>query len=423
MKIKNIANQINVSFTKLWNIIKKIPFKRLFAKLWNSVKKNLTILWDNGQKIILSIICLAVVILIVYVVRNFAELSEYFKKESPHGEGELFKVVLTTIGGIGALFALYYTGKRVHVMEKGNVETRFNNAVGYFDNANPTVVLGGIHALHQIAVENKKYTQVVHSLFCSYLRENSAKTYEGIDNYCPVIIQTLIDYLFRPYNKRESIYKKYHSDLSYSTLKNCDFKDIEMFNVNFSECTLENCNFWGSIWNKCFFLRGTLSNCIFTGSSLTECGFWHVNMTECDFSGRTFLNKCGFDGSNLTKCKFKRATLIDCLFSVEATLTDCFFGNMTDCRFDDVTLTTCDFIGILTKCKFDHVTLSKCDFKRGTLLKCVIINTIIPQCEFNKDTWNDCKIYKQNCNKHNRQAELSAEYFIKTQGRGLEKNG
>jgi len=250
----------------------------------------------------------------------FGKISNhFFENETP--QGELLKVFLTTIGGIVAIFALYYTAKRIKVMEKGNVETRFNNAVGHLGNANSAVILGGIHALHEIAVENKNYTKIVHNLFCSYLRENSAKLYENFDfektpDYCPVIIQILINYLFKPYNNKDSVYKNFESDLSFSTLINCnfnkfeiknvifsnyDFSGVEIKNVVFSNCILENCNFD----------NGTLTNCVFDNGTLTRCDFINGTLTRCIF-GRGTLTDCKFWGGTLTNCFFNNAKLIDC---------------------------------------------------------------------------------------------------------------
>ena len=181
------------------------------------------------------------------------------------------------------------------------VDTRFNNAVGHLGNENHTVVLGGIHALHQIAVEHESYTQVVHNLFCSYLRENSAKLYEEVDfeknkKKCPVIIQTLLNYLFSPYNGKNSVYGNYTADLSFSTLGNYDF--YHLTDCNFSNALLTNCNF--------------------SEASLTKCNFDYATLTECSFI-EAVLTKCYLDSATLIKCGFipkepyfNSAQLFDC---------------------------------------------------------------------------------------------------------------
>ena len=329
-KLKNTFKKISKMISRLIEFLLKI-IRQTIYHLVNFSKRN----WKTIL-IITSIVTGCVLLSLFFW--NFETISEIYFTDK-NAKGELLKVFLTTIGGVVAIFALYYTAKRIKVMEKGNVETRFNNAVGHFGNANSAVILGGIHALHEIAVENKNYTKIVHNLFCSYLRDNSAKLYEGKDkDYCPVIIQTLIDYLFKPYNNRDSVYKDFKSDLSFCTLTNCDFREVEIKNVIFYKCILENCYFWG----------GTLTNCNFREGTLTVCEFWHATLTDCYFEGGTLTN-CYFEGGTLTKC-----------------------------RFNDVTL---------TKCYCDNGTLNNCDFLRAKLINCIcieplnLINTTLPPIE------------------------------------------
>ncbi|MDR0832631.1 MAG: pentapeptide repeat-containing protein [Candidatus Symbiothrix sp.] len=228
-------------------------------------------------------VVLVLIFILILFICNYECLSRFFTKDNP--KGELFKVFLTVAAGIVACIALYYTAKRVTAIEKSNVDTRFNNAIGHLGNDNPAVVLGGIHVLHQIAIEHENYRQIVHNLFCSYLRENSATLYKGTGKSnpsikCPVIIQMLIDYLFKPYNEVKNIYH-FDSDLSGSVLKNCNFN------------------------------TATITNCIFNSGTLTNCIFRFAKLTKCSFESTT-LTKCGFGGSIVIECSFEKAKLIDC---------------------------------------------------------------------------------------------------------------
>jgi len=274
----------------------------------------------NNWKIILIIIGVILLCLFFYF---FGKISDFFffkenleieKDNTP--KGELLKVFLTAIAGIVAVFVWHTSYKRVKVMEKqtektteqikvmykGNIETRFNNAVKHLSNENSAIILAGMHVLQQIAVENEDYTKIVHNLFCSYLRENSAKLYEDIDfektpKYCPVIIQTLIDYLFKPYNNIDSVYKDFKSDLSFSTLKNCDFEKNDICNVIFRNCSFENCSFDFGNLTECDFKYATLTACFFMFSNLTECCFYYGTLTNCYFNQTTF-KKCLFIYNN-----------------------------------------------------------------------------------------------------------------------------
>ena len=277
----------------------------------------ITFFKKHWGKIFLSLFIVALICFVLIPYHSY--FGEYFKPSSPYGYGELFRIYLTIVAGIIAIVALYYNHRRVTAMEKGNVDTRFNNAVGHLGDENPTVVLGGIHALHQIAVKHENYTQVIHNLFCSYLRENSAKLYdEEILDKCPVIIQTLIDYLFKPHNNKDSVYKDYASNLSFSTLKNCDFNHRVLANCHFNNAILTNCYFSNTTFINCYFLRTTLSDCKFMYASLTECVFTTAILTECNFSYATLFN-CEFikkhyfldNSTQLINCDFRTTDLIN----------------------------------------------------------------------------------------------------------------
>ena len=266
----------------------------LFSKLTAQMKAKIKNIITFFKKQWVIITCLPIVALIIYfvLIPNHSYFSEYFEPDTPYGYGELFRIYLTIGAGIIAIIALVFNHRRVTAMEKNNVDTRFNNAVGHLGNENPTVVLGGIHALHQIAVKHESYTQVVHNLFCSYLRENSAKIYEEngkkTPDKCPVIIQTLIDYLFPPHNK-DNAYKNFASNLSFSTLKNCDFNHRTLANCHFNDTILTNCYFSNTTFIDCYFIRATLSNC----------EFWRTTLTECVFISKYFAPAKLFDCHHL----------------------------------------------------------------------------------------------------------------------------
>jgi len=361
------------------------------------------------KKILFVLFCLSILFLFFYF---FKDISNYFFKGENAPQGELIKVILTFIAGIIALLVWHSGYKRVKVMEKqtektaeqirvmykGNVDTRFNSAVGHLGNSNPAVVLGGIHVLHQIAVEHKSYTQIVHNLFCSFLRENSANLY-NTTNKCPVIIQTLITYLFCPYNKEENVYKAYPSDLSFSVLKNCDFPKIEMSFVNFNNCTLEDWNFWGGTFTKCNFEGATLINCNFFDRTFTECDFGNTTLTNCRFENGTLI-KCSFSNVILTECDFMNGTLTKCNFGgkllkcdfTNAPFTKCYLGGeLTNCKFSCGTFIEGGLRGTLTECNFDSRRFTECDFSNGTLIKCIFNNVILTKCKFREATLTECE--------------------------------
>ncbi|MCL2764510.1 MAG: pentapeptide repeat-containing protein [Treponema sp.] len=340
----------------------------------------------SKKRIVGIIIYITIIVLLLSLfVYFFENIAEYFFIQDNESRGELIKVFLAFIAGIVGFLVWNTSYKRVKVMEeqtkrtdkqieimyKGNVDTRFNNAVGNLGKKSRTVVLGGIHALHQIAFENENYTQVVHNLFCSYLRENSLKFYENIDlnktpDRCPVIIQTLINYLFRPYNGNDSVYRGYKSNLSSSTLINCDFNGINIENVFFDHCVLEKCDFQHGFFHKCSFIQSTFKNCNFGKSTLDE-----SYMIEAD------LSECSFIDGNLSKCVFVNGDIKNCYFAN---------SNLRKCSFLGAILSECNFMySTLDECNFSETNFSECSFIDGTFSKCKMIKTKFNQCTL---TWS-----------------------------------
>ena len=286
---------------------------------------------------------------------------------------EIMTYAGATAGGlilIGNLLANQQRAKEQQktneLTEKGHLDNRFNNAVGHLSNENSAIVLAGIHVLHQIAVKSEDYTHIVHNLFCSYLRENSERLYnENTPDKCPVIIQTLMDYLFKSYNKKESVYKDFTSDLSYITLKNYSswdrneksghkinyvvFKNCILENCDFYEETLIECDFSGGTLTECDFRRGTLTNCFFDRGTLTNCFFDRGTLTNCFFSGGT-LTECYFDEGTLIRCNFTETTLINCSF-ITAKLNTCEFV------FPLTTIEAHKFDAKLYECEIDFTIL------------------------------------------------------------------
>jgi uncharacterized protein YneF (UPF0154 family) len=298
----------------------------------------------------------------------FEKISNSLFGEGKTHRGESVKVILTIVtivltlaAGIVALFVLFSTiesvkemkeqtkrtDEQIQIMYKGNTDARFNNAVEHLGCENSAVVLGGIHTLHQIAVEDTTYSQIVHNIFCSYLRENSAKLYakpEFKENpeKSPVVIQILLDYLFRPYNNKDCVYKDYVSDLSFSTLKNYVFNDINVENVNFDYCILENCDFVRGKLIDCNFGRATLRDCVFSDVILHQCYFGNGWLVRCEFI-ETELTNCYFNcthfsynpgyiaGAILMECYFSSGKLTDCSFKEDGGIDAIFF----DCKFND----------------------------------------------------------------------------------------
>jgi len=284
------------------------------------------------RKIFLMVKKTAIIVVGITVLAAIGLLIVFFDDVSPVVFGqyqmprdEIFTVILTSVGVIAVIVALYYAAKYLPKLKKYNAGVRFNNAVGHLGSVSPTVVLGGIHDLHQIAINNNDYTMLVHNLFCSYIRENSTQLYSNIENEsgkCPVVLQQLVDYLFKPYNGK-TVYKKFLTDLSYSTLINCDFMETGITDVNFSNCDIR----------KCSFNRAVLRRVIFNDSILSDLDFNHASFHDVDFYGAVFRD-----------VSFLKAAISDVDFW-ETTLCNVGYGNtlLNNVDFLKATMNKVDF--------------------------------------------------------------------------------
>ena len=295
----------------------------------NLKNKKSTFMGEQGRIKSIRLI-LFIVAVLIFVIVTFDHISSFFFEGNESSRGEFLKVVLTFVAAIIAILVWRTNTDRVKVMDESNVEDRYNNALGCLGSENDTLVLGGIHTLYQIAKKDKRYTEIVHDIFCDYLRENSTKLYENIpedSGRCPAIIQTLIKYLFGKI-KDLYIFKDFKSDLSFSTLRN----------VNFDDSILEDCWFDHATLIKCKFVNASLKNCRIYASKLKDCGFYNgTELINCMFWRGVELINCRFHSTDkfMDNNSYKGAALTNCAFYEGAILTRCNFGFVTliDCEF------------------------------------------------------------------------------------------
>ena len=292
----------------------------------------------NKKTVIKIIIIVTGIVLLCLFIYFFENISNYFfeDKNAPRGNaprGELIKVILTFIAGIVAIGAVYYSAKRVQVMEKGNVDTRFKDAALLLANEAAGANISGIYAFHQIAVEASKgdrnergYVKTIHDILCAFVRENWKKRQDDnpeVGGKATIVLQTITDVLFK--NKND-IYKEYRSDFS-----NCDFSDI-----NFGGATITSVDFSFATLRDVNFNKATLTDVFFGYATLTDVSFRYATLTEIYFDFGTLTN-VGFQSSTLIGVYFFSATLAEVNF-YSATISHVHFYfakvEISLCRFN-----------------------------------------------------------------------------------------
>lgn len=304
----------------------------IIKKILNSKILSSTILvW------ILSSIDILLVISVLIIDSRFPKYL--FGADNPKANGDFLTICFSVIGGGAVIYGLYLNNKRIKeqtrqndiamkqadIAANNNNDKRFGDAVGYLGSDNTSIVLGGIHTLHQLAKEDERYVPIVANMYTGYLKDKSESLYLVTKH--PVVIRTIINILF----SKSSVFKDEFIDLSNTTLKNMQF-NVPVINCSFNKTDLFNCTF-----------NFGISSCTFLLSRVVKCKF-KKDLIKCKFKGE--LNKCKFNLESMTKCSFSIPLAMEsCDFSTGSIENVIFTGkNINNTTFELDHTTDCQFI-------------------------------------------------------------------------------
>lgn len=267
--------------SKIKDQIKK---NKLIQCIWKIISE----LWDYSKFLLIVAIAILVLPILFY-----NDLAIYFAKDNY--KGEFFKVILTSLGGLGVLYGLYLNSKRIKQgneqlkqgysqlkqQEENNTNTRLKDAVTLLGNENPAIVLGGIHTLNQIAIYNFEYKKIVVDVLCSYVREKSDDINSKLKDDKPsTLVQLIIDILFSD----NIFHKDIELNLSFTEFKNITFYAMDVSkitNINISESTFYKCRFCNICFNPIVIKNTSFSVCNFAGVEFTHSTLINVKFTNC----------------------------------------------------------------------------------------------------------------------------------------------
>ena len=243
------------------------------------------ILWVRlPENVFLALLLLTVVLRVIVWFRTqfFCDFPRYLKKrrderkeKSENSETPslvlksqyefLSKVVVPSGGVLAAVIVLrlalgQYTAQTENLEAQKIIAERqftaelFKNAIDQLGSEQQPVVLGGVHALHHLAVNNPKdYSQPVFEILCSFIREKTAKT-EYKEQFSPmtdssgetqatslIVIQTIVDKLFREEEARK-FYQVYRANLSGASLQKVDFTNASLRKADLQKADLQGVN-------------------------------------------------------------------------------------------------------------------------------------------------------------------------------------
>lgn len=148
------------------------------------------ILASTKTTIVLSII---IIVLLPFcwerIVYDFECLAGYLYGTGADNKGKLISTILTAIGGICVIWGLWLNNKKVNqqirqvneqvrqndIAIQNSNDKRFGEAIGYLNDDNEGIAIGGAYALYQLAKEDSRYAPIITNIFCNYVNDNTNK--------------------------------------------------------------------------------------------------------------------------------------------------------------------------------------------------------------------------------------------------------
>lgn len=201
------------------------------------------ILESTNTTIVLSIL------FVIFFAIDFELIASYlYGDENPSNKGQLFGTALTAIGGVCVIWGLWLNNKKVNqqirqvneqvrqndIAVQNSNDKRFGEAIGYLNNDNEGIVIGGVYALYQLAKEDERYAPIITNIFCNYVNDNTDK--QDKKSY-----QTILSILFSKDNP--FVFGKQYQ------FKNINFRYTTLFccayDVKFDRCGFDAVNIIG----------------------------------------------------------------------------------------------------------------------------------------------------------------------------------
>lgn len=249
---------------------------------------------------------------------------------------DLGKNLAAIIGGVLAIFALYYTDRRhrqtdtqLELTRQGNITERFTRAVEMLgamrdvkkdgkeiSEPNLEVRLGGIYALERLAQDSIRDLPTIIELLCGYVRENSRwdtrkedETLTAFDDWSKLDESThpagFSNRLPRPRFDVQAALTVIvgiptsharHIHLPAKNLQYADLRGLNLFGANFERADLRGAHLDGSYLRGASFVGAILVDCCFRGSNLVEADFSRSHISRASFH-RAYTGRANFETS------------------------------------------------------------------------------------------------------------------------------
>jgi len=223
---------------------------------------------DRRTKFSVIELILLIILLLFLLCYHYEDIANYFYGTDNDSKGKLLSTILTAIGGICVIIGLYLNNKKLtqqirqvneqvrqnDISVHNSNDKRFGETIGYLNNDNEGIVIGGIYALYQLAKEDSRYAPIITNILYSYINNNLDKqnkqSYKTIISLLfskenPFVFDGKIEFSNITFVKNKFYFKNNHiklidcniQDVTFINCKNIDIEYSNLDNVSFENNT------------------------------------------------------------------------------------------------------------------------------------------------------------------------------------------
>lgn len=279
---------------------------------------------DKRTKFSAIEVILLIILLLFLLCYHYEDIANYFYGTDNDSKGKLLATILTAIGGICVIWGLYLNNRKVNEQARQNDisvqnsnDKRFGEAIGYLNNDNEGIAIGGVYALYQLAKEDSRYTPIITNIFCNYINDNTDKPNKK--SY-----QTIISLLFsidNPFIFEKEIMLK-DIQINNATLY-CKWNDIHFFHCSFNNVSIINTK------------TLKIGTCKLTSVKISECKELHVWNTESTYPLK-------FESNNASALDLCQSTINQMIINTETSnikhllINGCKLNNLITIRANSI---------------------------------------------------------------------------------------
>ncbi|WP_411108606.1 pentapeptide repeat-containing protein [Streptomyces sp. c-19] len=258
-----------------------------------------------------------------------------------------------SLPGLAALLALLFTwmqvaqtNKELAIIERGQITSRFNTAIGNLGSASLDVRLGGIYALERIMHDSARDQPTVVSVLSAYARQHApaaAKPPPVLDEEPPAKadIQAAVTVLG---NRLPDRHQKLPIDLSHTALRGIQltgdpdqihFQGADLTEADLGGAFLHNVDLRGAYLNQ-----ANLSGAALTSSRLDGAFLYRADLRDAD------LTESNFDAADMSAANLAGAVFCTQLVDDNSKVVDRRCADLTDANLTAANLTEADLVGV-----------------------------------------------------------------------------